>query len=701
VQAGINVWTSHGPPGGYVPVTALAVDPKAPTTLYAGTGGGQIFKSNDAGGSWSLANSGLTNTIVNAFAIDPATSSTLYAAAGYAATGGVFKSTDGGGSWSLANSGLPGDWGGYWPYVWALAIDPATPSTLYAGTASSGVFKSNDAGGNWSAANTGLPGGVLALAIDAATPSTLYAGTYRCFKESCAPPLFKSTDGGGTWALANTGLTIDRVNALAIDPTAPSTLYAGTVGSGVFKSSDGGGNWSPANTGLPAYITVTALTIDSATPSTLYAGTGFGVFKSTDGGGTWGALNAGLTNTDIRALAIDPKTPTRLYAGTYGGGVFAIEQAQVVGSGTPASCTEAALDAALAPGGLVTFDCGTDPLTITITSTKTIAKDTTIDGGGRITISGGNAVGVFAVNSGATFDVRNLTIADGHSNAGPGGVGVASGGTLRVSKTTFSNNKAVGGFTGSWGGAIVTVAGTVTVTESLFSGNNADTGGAIAILVGGTLTVSNSTFAGNTNGAIANQDSTVTITNSTFTSSGLWNIGVTDTSTVTVANSIIASYCSGEIIDGGHNLQFPGSDCGATIPSLDPLLGPLANNGGPTQTIALLPGSPAIDAGDPEVCANPPVNGVDQRGYVRPGIGAVNCSIGAFEYNSPGPPVSCVGDCDDKGTVTVDELVMGVNIALGTATLDDCDAFDSSHDGTVTVDELVIAVNAALNGCGG
>ncbi len=62
---------------------------------------------------------------------------------------------------------------------------------------------------------------------------------------------------------------------------------------------------------------------------------------------------------------------------------------------------------------------------------------------------------------------------------------------------------------------------------------------------------------------------------------------------------------------------------------------------------------------------------------------------------------ACVGDCDDKGTVTVDELVKGVNIALGTATLDDCDAFDSSNDGTVTVDELVTAVNAALNGCGG
>src|ERR1041385_5296359 len=73
--------------------------------------------------------------------------------------------------------------------------------------------------------------------------------------------------------------------------------------------------------------------------------------------------------------------------------------AGVVGSGTAGSCTDAALDTALAGGGLVTFDCGTDPVTIDITSgtgTKAISADTTIDGGGLVTISGGNSVLVVA-----------------------------------------------------------------------------------------------------------------------------------------------------------------------------------------------------------------------------------------------------------------------------------------------------------------
>src|SRR5438876_12388947 len=90
----------------------------------------------------------------------------------------------------------------------------------------------------------------------------------------------------------------------------------------------------------------------------------------------------------------------------------------VVGTGTTASCTEAALNACLPGGGsfdgTVTFACG-GAATITVTSTKIISANTTIDGGSVITISGGNAVTVFLVNSGAAFTVENLTIANGNS----------------------------------------------------------------------------------------------------------------------------------------------------------------------------------------------------------------------------------------------------------------------------------------------
>ena len=102
------------------------------------------------------------------------------------------------------------------------------------------------------------------------------------------------------------------------------------------------------------------------------------------------------------------------------GAPFSAWAAGVVGTGTPDSCTDAALNAALAGGGLVTFDCGPDPVSIDIstgTGTKIIETPTTIDGGGHITISGGHTVRVFSVNNGINFTVENLTIADGYDAA--------------------------------------------------------------------------------------------------------------------------------------------------------------------------------------------------------------------------------------------------------------------------------------------
>jgi hypothetical protein len=90
----------------------------------------------------------------------------------------------------------------------------------------------------------------------------------------------------------------------------------------------------------------------------------------------------------------------------------------VVGTGKGDSCTDAALDAALAGSGKVTFNCGTSPVTITVSSQKTFAVDTSIDGGGLITISGGGVTQLFLVNSGATLTLANLTIGDGGRKCG-------------------------------------------------------------------------------------------------------------------------------------------------------------------------------------------------------------------------------------------------------------------------------------------
>jgi len=178
-----------------------------------------------------------------------------------------------------------------------------------------------------------------------------------------------------------------------------------------------------------------------------------------------------------------------------------------------------------------------------------------------------------------------------------------------------------------------------------------------------------------------------------------------------VANSPAGGNCAGnaDIMDGGHNLSSDNT-CfsGPELVNTNPRLAPLANYGGPTETLALcvalgIPDpscsglSPAIDAGDAEVCANPPVNGLDQRGFVRPGTGHTQCSIGAYEADAI-PPEACTGDCDDNGMVAINELILGVNIVLGLQPVDACPAFASSQE-MVDIAQLITGVNNALDGC--
>jgi streptogramin lyase/photosystem II stability/assembly factor-like uncharacterized protein len=299
---------------------AFAIDPVTPTTLFTEDDG--VFKSTDAGDTWTAAGSGVT---ADALAISPVTPSTLYAGT---SGGGVFESTDGGLSWSPTNSGLPG-WlvvvGGSTFYeVDALVIDPTTPSILYAGmdgnsaipeTVGAGVYKSTDAGGSWSPANSGIPRGIFtALTINPTTASTLYAGLE--YADGSGASVYKSTDGGGSWTAANSGLTNTDVRAFAINRVTPSVLYAGTCGGGVFESTDAGGTWSA--TGL-AGACISALAIDPVNPSTLYAGTYSGdAFKSTDAGGSWNAMNLGreCTPTYVTEFPLpDSMQPTSITAG--------------------------------------------------------------------------------------------------------------------------------------------------------------------------------------------------------------------------------------------------------------------------------------------------------------------------------------------------------------------------------------------------
>ena len=229
------------------------IDTPSPTTLYAGTYAGGVFKSTNGGASWSAINSGLSGVYdVVALAIDPMTPSTLYASIDNL----LYKTTNGGGTWSPVTTGLGGN-RGLFPYIHSLAINPYLTGTLYA-AADDGVYKSTDSAGSWTNILTRLSNArILSVAIDPHTPSILYTGTDG--------GVFKSTDGGGTWSPRNNDLTGNGI--LAIDPKTPNTLYLATYGSGVFKSTDSADTWTAVNAGIGGiYIFAVFLVIDRHRP---------------------------------------------------------------------------------------------------------------------------------------------------------------------------------------------------------------------------------------------------------------------------------------------------------------------------------------------------------------------------------------------------------------------------------------------------
>ena len=166
----------------------------------------------------------------------------------------------------------------------------------------------------------------------------------------------------------------------------------------------------------------------------------------------------------------------------------------VVGDGTPGSCTEAALDTALAGGGTVTFNCGGAPHTITLTNAKTITADTLVDGEGLITLSGGSATRLFRVNADATLALYNITLSESYSNADGGAIYNALGGKLIIDNSTLRDNQTSSSFSG---GAIVSY-GPLTITNSLFENNQGGSGGAVYPRWGEAIVyISNTVFRNN------------------------------------------------------------------------------------------------------------------------------------------------------------------------------------------------------------
>lgn len=406
---------------------------------------------------------------------------------------------------------------------------------------------------------------------------------------------------------------------IPVTPTAGGTLQNPRVGGvcrvdpdGVITESDDGDSDSVTVSGIATTTTLAS----SANPSILGDPVTFtaAVSPAPTGGTVISGCEAVSLNSGEAACTTSALTPgshviTAEYSGVagYDGSTGTLSQEvncqnaiTVINADDsgPGSLRQAIAD--VCAGGAITFD---DDYTITLASTLTIARDLTIDGVGHdITVSGNNAVRVFLVTAGVTSNLSNLTVAHGH--AGNGG-GIYNMGTLNAANVTFSGNSA-----GDGAGALENY-GAASLTNVTFSGNSATNLAGAIHSYRGALTLTNVTFSGNSaggeGGSIWEREGHLTLTN------------------VIVNGNVYCDHTARGSVTGQNNIVTSLSGpCDFPHSQVDPLLGALGNYGGSTQSFALRPGSPAIDAGDDSVCP-----ATDQRGIERPQ--GAHCDIGAFE----------------------------------------------------------------------
>jgi hypothetical protein len=386
-----------------------------------------------------------------------------------------------------------------------------------------------------------------------------------------------------------------------------------------------------------------------------------------------------------------------------GGGMY-----NVVSSPTVTDCTFEDNSAGECGGGMYNFD-NSSP---TVSGCVFVANDAQYHGGGMCNEYGSPSV------IGCTFErnqadssgggmrnrysnplVTGCTFSNGNSShAGGGMYNTLSSPT--IIECTFSDNVAV-----QWGGGMCNIIEShPTVSDCTFSGNVALQGGGMCNNTS-SPTVTDCTFSGNrvegsssAGAGVCNMyDSSPTITHCTFSENlgglgaGMYNIGGSNPAvkhTILSGNTPDDCYqsASSAFISGGYNLE-GGTSCGCTQrtdqQNSDPLLDPLADNGGPTRTHALLPGSPALD-----VIPWPGAPTTDQRGFPRPYPAGGLADIGAVEMQQ----AHGRGDVDGDGAISLLDVVLCQQIASGIVrgTAGQRAAADVDGDGDVDADDVTI-----------
>jgi hypothetical protein len=247
--------------------------------------------------------------------VDPTDSDIIYVEYQF---GYLYKSTDFGYYWDWAMDGIDDD---YRNWSTPVVMDPSDHLTLYYGARR--VFRTTDGAGSWTRISDDLTNGysggygtITTIAVAPTDPDVIYAGTDDS-------NVWVTTDGGAVWTDISSGLPNRWVTRVAVDPLDPGTAYVTFSGlrwdeniGYVYRTTDYGSTWDDITGNLPA-APVNALVIDPDEPARLFVGSDVGCFYSEDYGAVWNILGTGLPAVPVYDLKIHNPTRT-LVAGTHG-----------------------------------------------------------------------------------------------------------------------------------------------------------------------------------------------------------------------------------------------------------------------------------------------------------------------------------------------------------------------------------------------
>ncbi|HEY0658754.1 MAG TPA: hypothetical protein VGD05_09780, partial [Pyrinomonadaceae bacterium] len=321
-------------------VNMFAVDPNDRAKYYIAVASGGVWKTVNAGTTWTPVFDGEGSYSIGAIALDPKNTATVWVGTGeynsQRSVGygdGVYRSDDGGRSWR--NMGLKTS-----EHIGRIAIDPrdsnvvfvAAQGPLWSAGGERGLYKTTDGGKTWKAViSVSENTGVTDVVIDPANPDTMYAAAwqrrrhfYTLVNGGPESALYKSTDGGNTWTKLRSGLPPGDLGRIGIDisPVNPNVVYATIEASGnlsgIFRSNDRGATWERTSPNIAQAMYYGQVVADPKNVDRIYI-PNVVLQVSDDGGRTQRPLVSRLVHVDYHAVWVDPKNTDYILVGNDGG----------------------------------------------------------------------------------------------------------------------------------------------------------------------------------------------------------------------------------------------------------------------------------------------------------------------------------------------------------------------------------------------